>query len=62
MRLHLASVALCGLRPPLRYSRLLSRLMSDELMHSPAFKRGAAMLDPAETGEQAWRARSLLLL
>ena len=62
VRVHLSCLHLCAMRLPASYSRQLSRLMFDELSHSPAFKRPANLLHANDISEETWRARSLLQL
>ena len=62
LRLHLASLRVCGLALPATPLRQLFLLLQNEVATGAALASGGALLSTAEMGDKAWRARSLLQL
>ena len=62
LRLHLASLRVCGLALPASPLRQLFLLLQNEVATGAALASGGALLSTAEVGGEAWRARSLLQL
>ena len=62
LRLHLASLRVCGLALPASPLRQLFLLLQNEVATGAALAGGGALLSTTEIGDKAWRARSLLQL
>ena len=62
LRLHLASLRVCGLALAASPLRQLFLLLQNEVATGAALASGGALLSAAEVGGEAWRARSLLQL